>query len=36
LMAIEKNAVWGRRMSQPLGYALVSWAGAIAMVNVLT
>lgn len=36
LMAIEKNAVWGRRMSQPLGFALLAWAGMIAMVNVLT
>ena len=31
-MAIEKNAVWGRRISQPLGYALISWAGMITMV----
>jgi predicted metal-binding membrane protein len=36
LMAIEKNAAWGRRMSQPLGFALLAWAGTIATVNVLT
>jgi predicted metal-binding membrane protein len=35
LMAIEKNALWGRRMSQPLGYALLVWAGIISMVSVL-
>ena len=36
LMAIEKNAAWGRRMSRPLGFALLAWAGTIATVNVLT
>ena len=36
LMAIEKNAAWGRRMSQPLGFALLAWAGVIATVNMLT
>ena len=35
LMAIEKNAAWGRRMSQPLGFALLAWAGTIATVNFL-
>jgi predicted metal-binding membrane protein len=36
LMAIEKNAAWGQRTSQPLGFALLAWAGAIATVNTLT
>jgi predicted metal-binding membrane protein len=36
LMAIEKNAAWGRRMGQLLGFALLAWAGTIATVNVLT
>lgn len=26
LMAIEKNARWGKRLSMPLGVALLSWA----------
>ncbi|UCG96059.1 MAG: DUF2182 domain-containing protein [Burkholderiales bacterium] len=33
LMAIEKNAPWGRRISAPLGVALLLW-GAAVMVNV--
>ena len=36
LMAIEKNAAWGRRTSQPLGFGLLAWAGTIATVNLLT
>jgi len=32
LMAIEKNAPWGRRISAPLGVALLLW-GAAVMVN---
>lgn len=35
LMAIEKNATWGKRLSRPLGFALLAWAGAIASVHVL-
>src|SRR5215469_3339881 len=31
LMALEKNAPWGRRMSRPLGGALVALAGMIAI-----
>jgi predicted metal-binding membrane protein len=26
-MAIEKNVAWGRRLSAPLGFALLAWAG---------
>jgi predicted metal-binding membrane protein len=33
LMALEKNAPWGRRMSQPLGGALLLAAGVIAIAN---
>ncbi|MBS0455672.1 MAG: DUF2182 domain-containing protein [Proteobacteria bacterium] len=29
VMAIEKNARWGRRLSMPLGVALLSWAVAL-------
>ena len=29
VMAIEKNARWGRRLSVPLGVGLVLWSGAI-------
>ncbi|MDB5407261.1 MAG: putative transrane protein [Rhodospirillales bacterium] len=29
IMALEKNAPWGRRLSHPLGLALLAWAGAI-------
>jgi predicted metal-binding membrane protein len=32
LMAIEKNAAWGRRISAPLGVALLLW-GAAVMLN---
>ena len=28
-MAIEKNVSWGRRLSTPLGVALIGWAGTI-------
>jgi len=31
VMAIEKNVRWGRRLSAPLGVALLTWAGAIAL-----
>jgi len=36
LMAIEKNAAWGKRLARPLGLALISWAGIIATVHVWT
>ena len=29
LMAIEKNVSWGRRLSAPLGFGLLAWAGMI-------
>ena len=29
VMAIEKNVSWGRRLSAPLGVALIAWAGTI-------
>jgi predicted metal-binding membrane protein len=35
LMAIEKNVPGGRRLGAPLGIALLAWAGAIVLVNVL-
>jgi predicted metal-binding membrane protein len=33
LMAIEKNAPWGRALSAPLGIALITLAGSVAAVN---
>jgi predicted metal-binding membrane protein len=33
LMALEKNARWGARLSRPLGGALLAGAAAIAAVN---
>jgi predicted metal-binding membrane protein len=33
VMALEKNAPWGRRLSHPLGLALLAWAGAIMAAN---
>ena len=33
IMAAEKNLPGGRRLSAPLGAALVAWAGGIAVVN---
>ena len=35
LMAIEKNVPGGKRLSAPLGIALIAWAGAIVLANVL-
>ncbi len=29
VMAVEKNAPWGRRLSAPLGVALLAWAGVL-------
>ena len=34
VMAAEKNLSWGRRLSAPLGIALIGWAGAIVAGNV--
>jgi predicted metal-binding membrane protein len=33
IMALEKNAPWGRRLSRPLGFALLSWAVIVTAVN---
>jgi predicted metal-binding membrane protein len=29
VMAVEKNMPWGRKLSAPLGAALLSWSGLI-------
>jgi predicted metal-binding membrane protein len=29
VMAVEKNLVWGRRLTAPLGLALLTWSGWI-------
>jgi predicted metal-binding membrane protein len=34
-MAIEKNIVWGRRLSAPLGACLLATSGAIVVLNIL-
>ena len=34
VMAAEKNLPWGKRLSAPLGIALMGWAGAIVLFNV--
>jgi len=34
LMAIEKNLPWGKKLSAPLGVALLAWAGGIVLVGV--
>jgi len=34
LMAIEKNVRWGRRLSAPLGVALLAWAALLVVSNV--
>jgi predicted metal-binding membrane protein len=34
VMALEKNAPWGRKVSQPLGAALIGWAMIIVATNV--
>lgn len=36
IMAIEKNAPWGRRISRPLGMALIGCAAVIAARNLVT
>ena len=28
-MAVEKNLAWGRRLSAPVGVALLAWSGAV-------
>jgi predicted metal-binding membrane protein len=33
IMALEKNAPWGRRLSHPFGFALLSWAAIVTAVN---
>lgn len=35
VMALEKNAAWGRKLSQPLGAALMGWAALIVVGNVV-
>jgi len=34
VMAIEKNLPWGRRLSAPLGFALLAWAALLVAVRV--
>ncbi len=34
LMAIEKNFSWGRRISAPLGWALLGWAALLVATRV--
>jgi predicted metal-binding membrane protein len=33
VMAAEKNLTWGRKLSRPLGLALLGWSGLITLVN---
>jgi predicted metal-binding membrane protein len=33
IMALEKNATWGRQLSRPLGFGLLIWAAIITAVN---
>jgi len=33
IMALEKNVPWGRRLSRPLGFALLGWAAFVATEN---
>ena len=33
VMAVEKNTPWGRRLSRPLGVALVTWGVLVIAVN---
>jgi predicted metal-binding membrane protein len=35
MMAIEKNAAWGRRLSRPLGLALIAWAVVTVTANLV-
>jgi hypothetical protein len=34
-MALEKNAPWGTKLSEPLGAALIGWAGVIVARNLI-
>ena len=34
VMALEKNAAWGRSLSKPLGAGLLAWAGVLVAANV--
>jgi predicted metal-binding membrane protein len=34
IMALEKNTPWGRRLSPPPGFALLSWAAIVTAVNI--
>jgi predicted metal-binding membrane protein len=34
IMALEKNAPWGWRLSRPLGFALLSWAALVTAFNI--
>jgi predicted metal-binding membrane protein len=34
-MAIEKNVSWGKRISQPLGLVLISWAALIVGIHLV-
>ena len=34
VMAIEKNLPWGRRLSAPLGVALLAWAALLVATQV--
>jgi predicted metal-binding membrane protein len=36
IMALEKNAPWGRRIGKPLGICLLVWAATLALLNVST
>ena len=33
LMAAEKNLPWGRKLSAPIGVALVGWSGVILLAH---
>ena len=33
VMAVEKNLPWGRRLSAPLGVALLAWAALLVVVT---
>lgn len=35
VMAIEKNASWGRRFSTPLGVALLAWGAWVVLSHTL-
>jgi predicted metal-binding membrane protein len=35
IMAVEKNMPWGRRLSRPLGAALVAWGTIIVVANTI-